>query len=140
MTKTSLRRTRAWKRTSERVEEICRRLEEGESISSICANVGIHPDTYRRWSKIDEDFSIKVKRSLARYEMRLYDIIHAASVEHWRAAAWLLERKYPERYSTYAQVGRVVSRQDHLLEFIPQQDRERARVILNEMIEESNKG
>jgi hypothetical protein len=72
--------------------------------------------------------------------MRLYDIIHAASDEHWRAAAWLLERKYPERYSTYAQVGRVVSRQDHLLEFIPEEDRERARVILNEMIEESNKG
>ena len=39
-----------------------------------------------------------------------------------------------------AQVGRVVSRQDHLLEFIPEEDRERARVILNEMIEECNEG
>ena len=39
-----------------------------------------------------------------------------------------------------AQIGRVVSRQDHLLEFIPQEDRERARVILNEMIEECNEG
>lgn len=41
------------------------------------------------------------EREQARAEARLVEILHIVATDgrHWRAAAWLLERSFPERWA-----------------------------------------
>jgi hypothetical protein len=50
------------------------------------------------------DFYLDVERAEADAELDCVTIIRNAAVSNWSAAAWLLERKFPERYTT----GRVL--------------------------------
>ena len=38
-------------------EQICQRLEEGETVQSVCRNVHIHKDTFYEWVKHKADFA-----------------------------------------------------------------------------------
>lgn len=68
---------------------------------AICARLaGVAPSTLYKALREDAEFSQRVKTAQADGEQALIDTIRAASAEpkHWTAAAWLLERRYPERY------------------------------------------
>lgn len=70
------------------------------------AFAGVPYPTYKLWRQLGEQgkepyasFLSQVKAAELVAEGELLDLIREHSTETWQAAAWLLERRYPERYS-----------------------------------------
>lgn len=94
------------KLTYEMVERAVELKGDGLSDVDIIAALGVHHSTFYRWLK---DPNTRAKRALkdglkkaeADYKRTLLTTVRKAALEksgHWTAAAWLLERKYPEEY------------------------------------------
>lgn len=60
--------------------------------------LGIDRSTLRRERQQDEDFASGLLQAEARGEMQLIKTIMRARKTDWKAAAWILERKFPERW------------------------------------------
>lgn len=114
------------KLTPEITEAVCDALRDGLSIEGACARAGISPATYYEYNKRGRDgdtrfteFAAETARARADVERRLIESVEWAAGERirkralgsgdameiideaerdWRAAAWLLERKYPGEY------------------------------------------
>ena len=89
-------------------EEFCKALENGASILGACGHVGITEPTYYNWIHKAEEAKTRNKyvkfkecvdtakdKALFNFEQ----VIVSASMEHWQAAAWMLERRYPHMYA-----------------------------------------
>jgi hypothetical protein len=102
------------KLTPELSAEICGLLAEGLSVEAVCGKVGLHKTTFYRWLKageVDEGSEITpdlapfvelrsaVNSSLGDLEQGALNKIKAASEKTWQAAAWMLERRFPDRWS-----------------------------------------
>ncbi len=79
--------------------------------------VGCSAETIRRGAKRDAEFGEQLRRAETGHELRYLQLIQGAAkdAKYWRAAAWALERKYPERYGqratgsvTKAEMGQMV--------------------------------
>lgn len=79
---------------------ICTVISLGSSRATAAKYVGIHPDTIRRAMERDESFAAEIAKAESSHEVnQLMNINKAArSEKFWRAAAWKLERKYPDEY------------------------------------------
>ncbi len=83
-------------------------LKAGHVISVACAAVGIGERTFHRWMAqgwLETEgtywqFRQLVLRARAECEVALLHTIYKHAKNDWRAAAWLLERLFPARYST----------------------------------------
>ena len=86
-------------------------LENGNGIKKSCAAAGISYNTYLDWTETesprhDSDFSNLVKKALLSGKQSLKEIcqsvvFQAATAKEkpvWQAAAWILERRFPEDY------------------------------------------
>ena len=101
------------KLTKELCDEICSYIEMGNYISRCCEAVGISNSTYRNWKKKGEkgiepyaSFLKRVQKVEAKAEMVHTGIIHdVAEGGNWLASAWLLERKYPNRFGKREQMA-----------------------------------
>ena len=111
---------RPTKLTPELQEDILKIIRSGNYIETACAFVGINKSTFYDWlkrgarekdrleknprarirksEKIYVEFSNAVEKALAHAEIRDVAIIGKAAEENWKAAAWRLERKFPERW------------------------------------------
>lgn len=102
---------RETKLNKEMIEKIARYIELGFTIKDTCEAVGINKDTFFEWKrqgKSDKengiksdfsDFSDSIKKSKHSIkELMLSKIVQTAK-EKWEAAAWWLERNFPEDYS-----------------------------------------
>jgi len=92
-------------------------------VETACAATGIHKDTYYEWcrmaraavERLKKDSTSKptakekklvalmteVERVMEQKQSRLISVIEAAAARgFWQSAAWLLERRWPERYGT----------------------------------------
>lgn len=95
------------KLTYELVEKAVAMKRDGLSNCDIIAALGIHQSTFYRWvgnprTKVQRALSEQLKKAETEYKQTLLTTIRKAALEktgHWTAAAWLLERKYPEEYS-----------------------------------------
>ena len=107
--------------TDETTQRICDRLEIGSTKHAAAAKAGIGVSTFMAWQKrgrdeqqrradgergnpnetrfIDFLESIEVAELIA--EDTLIAKINDAASEHWQAAAWILERRHPEKYGRY---------------------------------------
>ena len=87
-------------------ETICDGLKKGNYVTTCCQAVGIDNKTFYNWKKRGEKgeepyktFLEKVNESEAIGEMIHLEIIHDTAVSgNWLSSAWLLERKYPQRF------------------------------------------
>lgn len=94
------------KLTEELIEVICDLKAKGMHNKDICAAVGIHEATLYRWlnkpsCKLHRALGEDFKKAEARYKQELLDSIRETALSkprYWTAAAWLLERKYPEEF------------------------------------------
>jgi len=106
--------------TPELQKQIVKALKDGAYIETAAASVGIHRSTLHDWlrrgarerrrlSKSKRArpkkreapfvaFSDTIQRVMADSELDDLRTIKKASKRHWQAAAWRLERKYPDRY------------------------------------------
>lgn len=95
------------KLTPQLQEEFCKAIENGASILGACGHVGITEKTYYNWIHRAEEAKTRTKyvkfkecvetakeKALFNFEQ----VIVSASMEHWQAAAWMLERRYPNMY------------------------------------------
>jgi len=96
------------KLTPARVERLHDALRLGLSQQLASHHAGISPRTYRNWMKRGEEaqrgeyatFFADSQRAVAQGVLALVEAINDAAVAgDWRAAAWLLERRFPQDYA-----------------------------------------
>lgn len=77
----------------------------GVNDKDIAAALGVHEDTFGRWknrptTENQRRLSRALEKTEADYKANLLTLIYNNAVQRdWKAAAWLLERKYPEEFS-----------------------------------------
>lgn len=92
--------------TEDLIKIICELKGKVMSNKDICMAVGIHEATLYRWlnkpsARLHRVLSEEFKKAEARYKQELLDTIRGAALakrQYWTAAAWLLERKYPDEF------------------------------------------
>jgi transposase-like protein len=91
------------KLTPERTDIIVQALEKGHSLTSAARMAGLHRDTLQRWMKRGRKgespllchFYVTVQEALAKSEHKLVELVFNHAERDWRAAAWLLARRFP---------------------------------------------
>jgi hypothetical protein len=87
--------------------------DTGISDSGAAARVSLHPSTVSRWKKEFPDLAILLRSAREEFRSAQLELIMAmARAGHgtsWRAAAWLLERTFPEGLRATRQGARAVS-------------------------------
>lgn len=81
-------------------------LRAGNYYCTACAKAGVTPHTFIRWRRLAEegkqpfaDFWLRCCQAEAEAEAKALDIVITSAFTSWQAAAWYLERKYPDRWS-----------------------------------------
>lgn len=91
--------------TTEAIAEAVRLKRAGVNNRDIAMALGIHEATFYRWignpkTENQRKLSDALKKTEADYKSALLTIIYNnATKRDWKAAAWLLERKYPQEYA-----------------------------------------
>lgn len=91
--------------TAELIRNAVRLKKGGANHKDIAAAVGVSEFQFSRWinnpkTAAQEQLAQEMKKAEADYKNALLAIIAKEAKERdWKAAAWLLERKYPEEYS-----------------------------------------
>lgn len=93
------------------VDRICDILRAGGYLKVAVAAAGIGTSTFHEWmergdpegtKKADQpfrDFRDRVEQARAEGETRNVTLVAAAANKDWKAAAWLLERQFPDRWA-----------------------------------------
>src|SRR5215472_1700719 len=84
-------------------KQICKLLSQGHTIATVCEAVGIAERTYFDWCEKHLHFSQATTCAIGKSKIVLVDKLRLA--DDWRAAAFLLERRWPSEY------GRVAERE-----------------------------
>lgn len=79
--------------------EICEQLKGGMTRTDTCEFIGIAYETFCQWMKKPE-FSEAIKKAEQKCKGRNIGIIQKAALTTWQAAAWWLERKHKDEYSS----------------------------------------
>jgi len=120
------------KLTPELQEKLCSVIRACAcSVEAAAAAVGVDSSTLRRWrarGMIEEDgpyraFCTALTHAREHSEATLSALIARAGQEDWRAAAFLLERRFPDRYGNQIKVLNQIQRMsdDELDAFIASQ-------------------
>ena len=92
-------------------------LRNGDHVDIACEAAGIPRRTFYDWWRrgdLDLDdpscadlrlFRARVEEAKSVAESRQVMVISQAAKTHWQAAAWLLERRYPDRWARVSQRG-----------------------------------
>ena len=105
------------KLTPEMIEQICDLLIEGSTIARSALITGVSESTIYRWLAMGKsegaepiyvELVARVGEAIESSEFELLQRMRIAGSkpDHWRATAWMLERRFPEKY------GKNVSSQD----------------------------
>lgn len=98
---------RPTKRTPENRKIILDAIEQGVPYRHAAAMAGMDEDTLLKWRASDTELSESIKAAEGRAVMNRLLRIRLAEPDHWQAAAWWLERKYPQEF------GKTVQEQQH---------------------------
>ena len=101
------------KLTKELCNRICDGLRKGNYVTTCCRANGISAATFYNWKRWGEEgkepyatFLDKVEEAEAEGEMLHVEVIHDQSLSgNWLSSAWLLERKYPQRFGKREQMA-----------------------------------
>lgn len=84
----------------EQYDMIFQAIKIGTSnITDICLYADVSREWYYDKLKDDPKFAARVEKAINERKMRAIGIIQKAALTRWPAAAWFLERKYPEEYA-----------------------------------------
>lgn len=91
--------------TPQRSEVICEAISDGATREVAASAAGVGESTLYQWLKKGRDgvepyveFAEAIEKADAEGELSNIRTIKTASTSTWQAAAWLLERKHPERW------------------------------------------
>ncbi|MFX9703736.1 hypothetical protein ABTO92_19445, partial [Acinetobacter baumannii] len=81
-------------------------IRRGATIEMACAAAGITDATWHLWmNKARQgrapyrDFLEAIKTAEAEHQARLLAVIEEHAIKQWQAAAWILERRYPDAWT-----------------------------------------
>lgn len=95
------------KLNEEFIKQAVKLIEAGNYQKHVAQALGIHEDTWYRWlregerakSGIKRRFYESIKKAEARAVLRnVAKILQASQEGNWQAAAWWLERRYPDEW------------------------------------------
>ena len=95
------------KDTPENRQTIINAVEQGVPYRHACAMAGLSEDTFARMREKSAEFAEAIKAAEGRAVAGRLARIRMAENDHWQAAAWWLERKYPQEF------GKTVQEQQH---------------------------
>lgn len=95
--------------TPELIKKICEDIAKGFSYDMAAERNGVSPSTFFRWLKrgkesnsdqIYQDFTFEVRQASDFSEDEALQLIRSAAVinRNWKASAWFLEKRFPEKY------------------------------------------
>lgn len=79
-------------------------IAQGVPNRTACRAAGVPEGTFYLWLKSKPGFHADVEQAEAKGETFAIDIIRKAMPHSWQAAAWFLERRYPDRYGLRAKI------------------------------------
>jgi len=79
-------------------------LSRGLTFEQACIYVSVSPVEIRKYAEKNPNFFKALNEAEMRFSMYLIDKIMRHAQEDWKAASWLLERKYPEKWSDVKRV------------------------------------
>ena len=87
------------KLTQDRVDIILQALEEGLSFAAAAKAAGVAPTTLQDWRAQDDVLNHQCEQAIASWERQhVQNISKAGHHGDWRASAWLLSRRFPDRW------------------------------------------
>ena len=97
------------RKTREQRDQLLSNLREGMTIEAACAQSNISKSTFYEWLKKsgeDGEWTKEVEAAITFSEAVILDKIKRASEmkEDWRGWAWILERRFPQRWGAKREV------------------------------------
>ena len=86
-------------------EELLENLRSGMSIVAACALSSVSRTSYYNWIKQDSEWAEEAEAAIRFGEAVQVSRISQAGVDDWRAAAWLLERRFPNEWGPRQEVS-----------------------------------
>jgi hypothetical protein len=90
------------KDTEPRIEAICEVLRRGVARRPAAEAAGVAYSTMRKWADDDPAIAARFEQAESEAQVRLLDMVRrtalTAGPNTWQAAAWILERRWPEHY------------------------------------------
>lgn len=74
-------------------------VRSGLFIQQACLAAGVSMRTFQEWRQKDPRLSASLKKAEAEFERTHIQNITTHAAKDWKASAWMLERKYPQRYA-----------------------------------------
>lgn len=74
-------------------------VRSGLFIQQACLAAGVSMRTFQEWRQKDPRLSASLKKAEAEFERVHIQNITTHAAKDWKASAWMLERKYPQRYA-----------------------------------------
>jgi len=82
-----------------RQREVCALVSAGCSLQAAADYVHCAPDTIRREIERDAAFGVRFREARLAAQLSPLRIMRKAAANHWRAAAWMLERTDPDQFA-----------------------------------------
>jgi hypothetical protein len=100
------------KLTPQLQKQICESLEKCNTIKTAMQSAGVSERVFYDWMKNNPSFAAAVYRARAGAKMKLVRVIIDQAPKDWRAAAFLLERSWPDEYARAERVEQVDEKKD----------------------------
>lgn len=100
------------KKTRARIELILENLRKGITKKAACSQAGIDRNTLYRWCETDKELAAEVEAAIDVSQSVLVNAVITASFTDWRAAAWMLERRFPESFAAKRDVEVNINKSD----------------------------
>lgn len=105
------------------VDALIEALASGLTITAACGLVGIDRTTFYKWKQNYPEFKQAVDGARPIIESNMLELIKDQAPTDWRAAAWILERRFPEDFSLKREVDLQVNKSNgtnEVIEFLKQ--------------------
>lgn len=79
-------------------------IELGLNYQDVCDSIGITRETFSQWQKKYSDFSDTVRVANAKVKEIALKSLRVGEMKDWKAAAWRLERRWPDEYKEKKEV------------------------------------
>jgi hypothetical protein len=90
---------RPTKRTPERENLLLLAIAKGLPLKAACKLAGLGFTTFNGWREEDPFFAEKIEFAEAQAIERNLALIQRAALKDWKAAAWILESRYPDMFA-----------------------------------------
>src|SRR5438552_2368898 len=93
-------------------KRFCESVEKNNTFKTAAAICGIGERTIFTWLEKNEAFRTAVYRARAKAKAKLVRVITNQAPHDWRAAAWILERSWPDEYARTERVEQIGEKAD----------------------------